>query len=200
MPFYFKYFSLFIFLFATLNVVNGKEKPDINISIDIVKWDNDPLLIIFHKDRPLTFSDFKGTVPSITKGVAATYSGIKMGYSSAEDKTTIDIKVNLTCYFDPSKSWMKKEGKTPNILEHEQGHFNITFIQMCRFSEAISKYKFTQNWKTELLNLRQKYMDELNILQDNYDKTTIHGTLEEQQIIYSSQINTRLKEINCNPN
>lgn len=196
---YFKYFFLFVFLFGNILFVRSQEQPNINISIDIVKSDKNAQLIIFHKDRPLTLNDFKGTAPEITQGVAATYSGIKMGYSSAQDKTKIDIKVNLTCYFDPSKSWMKKEGKTLSTLEHEQGHFNITFIQMCRFSEAISKYKFTRNWKTELLNLRQKYMDELNTMQDNYDKTTIHGTLKEQQIIYSQQINTRLKEIDCNP-
>lgn len=197
---YFKYLFIFIFFFSNPYVGFSQAQPIINVSINIIKFDKNPQLIIFQQDRTLRYTDFQGKPPAVTEGVAATYSGIKMGISATEEKSKIEITIDLTCYFDPSRSWMKKDGKTPAVLEHEQCHFNLTFIQMCRLSDAITKYKFTKNWNAELKALRKEYMDELDMLQDNYDKKTIHGTIKEQQFIFSQQINTQLKETNCNPN
>lgn len=194
MSHFFKYILFFIFLFSSLPMLHSQDQAKIIVNVNIIDSDKNPQLIIFNKERKLIIADFKGKPPAVTQGVAATYSGIKMGYSFAQEKTKTVIKINLTCYFDPSKSWMKKEGKTPSVLDHEQGHFNITYIQTSRFADAISKYTFSQNWKEELLNLRQKYMDELETMQDNYDKKTRHGTIEKEQLWYSLTINEKLNE------
>ena len=197
MPYFIPSFILFTLLWIAPATTFGQE--EIIVNIQTIKVTKERTLIIYHPERKLSFSDFKGNPPAITPGVAATYSGIKMAYAFTKEanKTTIDIE--LTCYFNPLKSWMKKEGKTTNVLAHEQGHFDLTYIQFSRLAQAISESTFSSNWKTELLNLRQKNIDELEQIQKHYDKTTHHGTIKEEQEKYLELISSQLAEIALNP-
>jgi len=188
----------FTFLLSfNLTTIHAALKPDISVEVKLLKTDDNQQLIIFNSNRALTYGDFQKKPPKVTPGVAATYSGIKMGYSALEEKGKVKIKVDMTCYFDPKQSWMKSTGRNPRVLSHEQRHFEITFIQACRLAEAIEKYPYTKNWKSELLNLRLKYMNELQEMQDNYDEKTKHGTIKEQQTFYDDQIRKRLTELDC---
>ncbi len=68
---------------------------------------------------------------------------MQMAFSGEEKKGVLYVEVNLLVYFDRTKSWTKKDGRHPEVLAHEQIHFDITAIFACAFAQAVREYSFT---------------------------------------------------------
>src|SRR4029078_3590622 len=82
----------------------------------------------------LSFEDFKGNVPGFTPWAATTSSQISFYYESVNGKLS---KVVVYASFNKEKSWMKK--KLPEVLAHEQLHFDITEIFARKFYHDVMK-------------------------------------------------------------
>src|ERR1017187_5285211 len=104
---------------------------------DKINWD---------KNRKLTWDDFKEPVPDMhTSTVAYTNSGYSYKLSYNNDSASFIFE----CYFDKTKSWVKKELANDYILKHEQGHFDITYCNSLRLRKTLKEYRFTmQNINT----------------------------------------------------
>lgn len=154
--------------------------------------------ILYQVERPLVIGDFKGRPDPSSNGVAATYSGIQMELKATVKNNRMELNVVLTVYFDPSKSWAKKEGKNARVLAHEQNHFDLTAIKACQLAKAISETPYkSQHAMEQVRELQRKFTRELNDLQIQYDKETRHGIKEEIQAQWAERIGKEVQEVTC---
>jgi len=91
-------------------------------------------LIFWNVNQFLEWVNFKGE-PNYQKEEETAESGVgfEPDYSIDYDDGTREfsfVEFNFKAYFDPQRSWVKKEKITPElrmrVLKHEQGHFDIT--------------------------------------------------------------------------
>ncbi len=143
--------------------------------------------IRWEPSRKLTFSDFKGDVPSVTPWAATTSSEIYFYYESVNNKLT---KVVVYASFNQEKSWMKKH--LPVVLAHEQLHFDITEVFARKFYREVLKKNSAD--KKELNNLFQKVNSDCQQTQHDYDDETDHGVIEEAQAKWREKVAEMLKE------
>lgn len=190
-------FCLLLLPLVCLSQGRGRRVP-VQLNIGMVADPPQKDQIVYAFDRPLQLSDFKGRADQSTYGAAATFSGIQMAFSGEEKAGVLYVDVQLLVYFDKSKSWTKKEGRTPEVLAHEQIHFDITAIHACAFLNAVKQYAFTTDGvRQELKALNKKYMEEMQAVQDAYDRETNHGTLPRQQAEWAAKIQKQLNQLNC---
>jgi hypothetical protein len=162
---------LLIFLISFLPLKNSFS------SGDEIRW---------QESRKLTFTDFKGNVPAVTPWAATTSSVISFSYETLNGKLT---KVVTHASFDPQKSWMKK--KSPEVLAHEQLHFDITEVFTRKLYHDIVEKNSAD--KKELTNLFQQKNKECEEMQQQYDDETDHGTIEEAQAKWKEKIAAMLQ-------
>lgn len=159
---------------------------------------DDKDLIYYNKNKKLQLSDFESEPDDMSKGAAATYSGISMKYSHERKGRTIKLDIMLYVYFDKSKSWCKEAGKSAKTLNHEQLHFDITALNACRLAEKIMSYNFnTENYTSELEALLKETDKEGAALQNKYDKETNHGIKQDIQKQWNDTIRDELNTVNC---
>lgn len=141
----------------------------------------------------LTMEDFRGRPDKNSEGVAATQSGIEMSYSGTEYADRIEVTVTMYAYFEPEQSWMKKEGQNARVLNHEQGHLDLTAIYLCKLKDRFETYNYRPlTWGNTIKSHYHKITVALGEAQKAYDKATRHGTLPEAQQLYDEEFRTAL--------
>ena len=126
---------------------------------------------------PLQWSDFRGVPNPAGDKIAITASvfGFKTSTSVNGNKTILHIGVY--CYFSKLDSWVGRKGQGDIILNHEQRHFDITYINARIFSERLKLEKITLENGSIVI---QKLFEECNLalaeMQRNYDNATRYGT------------------------
>ncbi|MEO5675640.1 MAG: hypothetical protein ABIQ74_13435 [Chitinophagales bacterium] len=142
--------------------------------------------IRWKSDKKLTYADFKGRVPSATTWAATTNSMIYFAYQTLNGSVS---EINVYSSFIPSKSWIKR--KLPEVLAHEQLHFDITEAFARKFyAEAIKK---SYGPGDGLNKLFREVNDECDQLQQLYDDETNHGIVAEEQEKWSLKVRKLLE-------
>lgn len=134
--------------------------------------------IYWRQDSILEWSDFKGKRDDKTRVVATSFVGVEFRteWRMKEDKNT--LKYVLKAFFNPSVSWSKKELETPEILHHEQIHFNIVECLVRIASTALDKYADTNVNRNEVDAYMQQIMMAEGQLHKRYDDQTSYGNNE----------------------
>ena len=97
-----------------------------------------PDQLSYDPDRPLTWEDLRPRAMVPIPGYKAyTWSGIAIDLSS--DDTAIHI--TTYSYFVPSESWVEKDAGTPELLRHEQGHFDLTELYTRELRQLLEPYQ-----------------------------------------------------------
>ncbi len=103
----------------------------------------DPTPIEWDAARPLTWAEFNGPVPAGAQEhrVASTASSLGWSYAYeielSENACAFGIvRLDSTALFHPDKSWVRPGHRTAEILEHEQGHFDIAKLFLEKFQAA----------------------------------------------------------------
>jgi hypothetical protein len=100
------------------------------------------------------------------------------------------------CYFNKNKSWVKPGRTTDYILQHEQHHFNISYIAAKIFQDKLKEADFTlSNYNTLLPQLYNEACAVMNKLQDDYDGETKNGQLNDKQDRWNNYVDTALAGI-----
>lgn len=164
-----KLFLIFLFSYCSI------EKP-LSSSAEI-RW---------QETRKLTFADFKETVPPSSPWAATTQSMINFSYAEVNGKLS-----NVVVYasFIPEKSWMKK--RIPEVLGHEQVHFDITEVFARKFyHKVIKETSFSRERLRNLFKAENSACDEF---QKQYDEETEHGTKEDMQEKWRERVSKLLE-------
>lgn len=187
-------FFLLISFFVTWNV------PVSDKLATRVQWtEQSPMpaseVVYFSADRALDWKDFKG-VPVEGRAAAITVSGF--GYRARVNTAKPDhqLDIQVYCYFNKNKSWVKPGRTTDYILLHEQQHFNISYIAAKIFQDKLKEADFTlSNYNTLLPQLYNESCAIMNKLQDDYDGETKNGQLKDKQDHWNNYVDNALAGI-----
>lgn len=149
----------------------------------------DENLIEWSANRKLTWSDFKGKPDPASPNAALTNSGINVEFGFNDKKLVHTIR----CRFNTDKSWGRI--KTDYILNHEQGHFDITEIHARLLHKELSAYEFNAKTVNKDINNIYDGVMKLHVsAQQNYDLETNHSLDSTQQKLWDSKIDQMLKQ------
>ncbi len=149
--------------------------------------------ISWSEDYRLTWSDFKAPPRSGVSYVASTTSGISFSYSVTEQNGNRDLKVTVTSYFFPRKSWVDPDHATAYILGHEQAHFDISELHARMLRKEISEASFSKNLKKEIKNLYQSVEERRVAMQHQFDSESNHSKNKEGEYKWEAYIKEQLE-------
>lgn len=145
--------------------------------------------VINWSSRKLTWSDYKAK-PNPDSDAAAsttTYLGISYNITSSSFSYKIESK------FSKTRSWGLH--KTPYILSHEQGHFDLAEVFARKLHKKMSGYAFNKkSYEKDLRKIYQDILDEKEEMQNKYDKETNHSINKEKQAEWLRRIAALLEE------
>ncbi len=152
-------------------------------------WENHPTL---------SWNDFRGTNVRFEPGFAAvTHSGFT-AVSNCIDGT---LDVRVTAEFYVLTSWVRPNRKTPLVLKHEQGHFDITELYARKVTKAIRNARISCENMAQAAAVEriadQLKMD-LRAAQKQYDTSTKGGP-EPDPIAQAAASNSIANELGACP-
>ncbi len=178
--------SLFYFLPVTAQV---------NLS---VKWQQytppaNSDTIYYTNTKKLIWPDFKGSVDKKSDATAITSSGFGYNAGVKYKNGIADIDITVYCYFSKPGSWVIKGKETDYALNHEQHHFDVSYIVTNNFINKLKAAKFTfKNYNTLLDKIYLETRQELEKMQNEYDGQTRNGRVPAAQAEWNSKIEKQL--------
>ncbi|HEY9534273.1 MAG TPA: hypothetical protein VIQ77_07035 [Mucilaginibacter sp.] len=138
--------------------------------------------------RQLTVNDFRGAPQNTgSDAVAHTKCTIDFKYYLADIRDgayrlTFDVRVLMR----PDRSWIDFRRVTTQamlrrVLNHEQGHYNISCLEQQEILREASRMRFSQNYNYEARALFDRIHNKYQILNQNYDIDTRHMLDDKQQ-------------------
>ncbi len=186
-----KYFSLLWFIFS----FSANAHAQLATNVYWTEQSGMPAsgVIYYQPYNNLQWTDFTGT-PNTGGNVAAiTLSGFGYKASIKNNGSKGQLNIGVYCYFSKDKSWVKPDKKTGYILNHEQHHFDITFIAASVFADKIKNTVITTgNYNALLPRIYKECCDLMNKLQDDYDGQTKNGQVKNVQEKWNDYLNKRL--------
>jgi hypothetical protein len=139
--------------------------------------------------RKLNWEDFQSEPQRNSEAVASTSTEMGLTYVVKYNSFTY----NITCNFSKTKSWGIV--KTPYILAHEQGHFDVTEIFARKLHKALQEYQFDHNnYRNEISRIYDKIVEEKEAFQKMYDKHSDHSRNHKHQFQWQDKIQELLLE------
>jgi hypothetical protein len=144
----------------------------------------------WRKDYRLSFDDFRGKPASDSWHKAMTSSGIAYSYSLPDT----GIYFIAIAFFNRNKSWTKTP-RDGSILNHEQGHFDITEIYARRLATAIRNLSQDKKiFKQTITSIADQFIAAKNEFQKKYDLETTFGTNAAAQLKWNDIISKELEK------
>lgn len=163
--------------------------------------------ILWSKDYFLNWHDFQAESNPATFEDA--HSTIKYRYTWTVNSDNIDNhivffveKIELITEFYPLLSWVRQLQATPNLLKHEQGHFDLAELYRLKITEQIQSIFAQRKFPTRGQNPEQqkqfaredsglmiakeveKWEKYISEKQQEYDEQTNYGQITEKQHEY----------------
>ncbi|MBA2499630.1 MAG: hypothetical protein H0V30_07885 [Chitinophagaceae bacterium] len=146
--------------------------------------------IDWQENRRLNWTDFEGPVNHQSEAAALTSTFLGFQYRVKNNV----FSYNIACRFAKKRSW----GLIKNdwILNHEQGHFDISELFARYLHEAITNYPLDfKNLKNDLDLIYQEHMELKEEFQNLYDTETDYSRNKEKQREWTQKINELLVEM-----
>ncbi|MEO8149011.1 MAG: DUF922 domain-containing protein [Bacteroidia bacterium] len=161
--------------------------------LSICAQGKDSTLITWSDSYKLNYDDFMGK-PGKEAEVALTSSGIYFLY---EYDGKSQLSIQLSSMFDKTKSWFKEDGKVPEVLSHEQTHFDITELNVRLFRKALTERSFRKanNFDVLLPRIYNDFTGKCSQMQNDYDNQTNHGTDTNAQKGWEKKVAKQLEEL-----
>jgi hypothetical protein len=142
----------------------------------------------------LSWSDFKGKIPTSSRAAATTASGITYRYSANGNRDDFEVNFKIDTHFYPNKSWYNPELCDAVILGHEQLHFDISEIYARKLKKRLNESSFNRsNVRAKVRKIYNQINNELNDFQNKYDRETNFSRNREQQLIWNEKIASELQ-------
>jgi hypothetical protein len=128
----------------------------------------------WHEHSRLSWEDFKGPVGAEDdQTAAATHCG--MGFKTVSGA---DGKQEIVVYnkFYVNKSWVRSDAKLQEILDHEQGHFDLCELYTRKLRQRLSNVDLDSHSARQVLyRIYTEVNAEYERRQQRYEDETTHG-------------------------
>jgi hypothetical protein len=137
----------------------------------------------------LTWDDYKGQPPkSASYPSAVSDTGFKYQLVCKNGRLDIDA----AAFFSPSGSWVRPDGKTPELLRHEQGHFDMAEVYALRLRKMVLDAKIgcgdTAKANAAGQRIVGEFQKEWQDAEREYEEETKYGTDLRKQDAASNRI------------
>lgn len=150
--------------------------------------------IFYDPAYKLKWDDFRGIPPENHFAGAVTASGFAYNADIQYNSREVVVNLYVYTYFNRNHSWKKPHITNSYHLEHEQKHFDITYIGTLRFIEELRKAAITpDNFSRIPSQIFEKVHDENAALQQQYDRETRHSINKEAQEAWNKKIAEMLR-------
>ena len=137
----------------------------------------------------LRWDDFRCEPKRNTDAVASTSTALGIAYQIKGGK----LYYQVTCKFSKNKSWGLV--KTPYILAHEQGHFDITEIFARKLHQALQGYSLNNSsFQQDINTIYETVVRAKESLQAAYDADTDHSRNKRKQEEWLERIDLLLQD------
>ena len=154
----------------------------------------DDVKIIWHKDSLLKWFDFQGPIDKASTFSAFAYYGETYHYNWRSVNNEYLLTFTTDAYFVPSKSWVKAGMESPNLLTHEQMHFDIAAFFARILLSDLNKHTYTAAYKTEVEQIYQDWKQKRQEMEELYDTQTDHSKNKLMQVRWELYVYNILKE------
>jgi hypothetical protein len=137
--------------------------------------------------RKLTVDDFRGNPSNNGGGVVAyTHCSIDYRYAAHREKDYYILNFTILLQMNNDQSWMDRKllmspEMAAEILKHEQGHYNIAYLEQQELLRTVSRTVFRDNYQTVAREIFNRIDAKYQQLNQNYDVDTQHSTNLMQQ-------------------
>jgi hypothetical protein len=154
--------------------------------------------IYWATDRKLCWEDFKGSPQINLNSNIGALSKCGFGFETNQVSFLSKAKVFTKATFNCNLSWVKVDQKNNlELLEHEQGHFDLSEIYARMFRKKISEiYLTASNINIDTKIIFDKVYNLFIQIQDLYDSETNHGLDKNYQTIWNKSIEKQLNDLN----
>lgn len=151
----------------------------------------------FHQ---LTPSDFQGVPrPRMMGHVAYTNCTIDFSYRAYPDRNgyyslyaTVKLLINRDrCWLDTRS--ITSKAMMDEVLNHEQGHYLIAYMEQQELLRQINRTRFTSNYKAEAMRLFNDIDAKYKQLNNEYETATQHMQNRAQQRSWDDYFKKRLE-------
>ncbi len=150
--------------------------------------------IYWSSSRKLSWADFQGT-PVNNNYAALSNCAFSQSVEPHKEQNAGVIYIFIRAALLKKGSWVQKDKANPEILNHEQIHFDIAEWQVRKLRKAISDAKLNlQNYEEIINRLTANAWEEYSRTQSDYDAETEHGTIEKEQIKWNKLLDEKLSE------
>ena len=150
--------------------------------------------LYYYPKRKLVWGDFQGTPGNPADAIAITYSGFGYLATMQYNNKKTDIVIDVYCYFYKKKSWVRDGRESNYALNHEQHHFDVTYIITNSFIQKLRAAKLSRNnYGEQVEKIYNETCRELEKMQDGYDGQTKNGQLKNIQAEWNDRIKEQLK-------
>ncbi|RYD52907.1 MAG: hypothetical protein EOP52_01805 [Sphingobacteriales bacterium] len=174
---------------------------EIIVSVELARDGMNPGAIGYSRSRPLTYSDFRAQ-PGAGNQMTVATTHTEMGFTMRTRTTGLRTEVWVTVYagMDPELSWMRPASRRPEILRHEQIHFDLTAIWACRMKRTMEMTTFTPaTLREQLTAISTNHQDSCWAEQEQYDRETQHSIHKDAQAYWENYMTAWLDAENCFP-
>ena len=146
---------------------------------DLVEW-NDTL--------QLSLTDYKGGRTDTIQQISSV-----CGIYCIPQVLGDTASVTIIAYFDRNKSWARKKHVSDLLLQHEQGHFDLTEIFARKLKKRIMALRTNKRrFVKDLKEIYEKTWDDLQNQNKAYDKATDFSNVEFAQRTWQNFIKESL--------
>lgn len=149
--------------------------------------------------RQLTVDDFQPYPVGNSKPGVVAYTNCTINFSFQEgrDRGERRLNFNVKLNMNTDRSWINRsaistKAQLDEILKHEQGHYNIAYLEQQEVLRAMSRTRFTGNYRKEAMEIFNKIDAKYKELNENYDSDTVHSTNKQQQRSWDMYFEKRL--------
>ncbi|GGF23767.1 DUF922 domain-containing protein [Hymenobacter cavernae] len=155
--------------------------------------DATPGTFTWSANRPLTWADFKSKPTPSDRLAALTSANIDVQAACQDFKFASTVRA----IFIPTESWVRDPSKaTPNLLRHEQLHFDITELYARKLRQKISLAKFDcEHLQPRFKNMSNAVFAEWQREEARYDQETNHGLTTDRQRGWEVNIQNQLNQL-----
>jgi len=152
------------------------------------------------RDGKLTWNDF----PEKNDPNLAFVAYIKYDYKYSipsfklENNVIVPAEVIGTLEFNRNESWVRPGMQSEEILEHEQGHFNIGILTIREIMKELKSIRFQpkeKNPKQILDGIVEKISKKYTEMEKQYDLETNHSQNKENQAKWNHFFREQLPEL-----